>query len=298
MRRRQEFPSGSPASCLRWTRASRPGILMTVGRIALLRARIQRRTLNVYDTLFTRRVSIYFTVALAPLGVTPNQVSAVAALVGGTSCVLMAFGSPVLLLCGVGLLHLYAVLDSVDGELARMTQRFSLTGLFIEDLSAYAMINGFNLAIAWRLYADARLIWPLVAAVSISAFGRNVMPVARRAVLKSIITRRPYREFPPSGAEGAPSQIRQFVQENVIHTTNQWVVLSALLALATYHMISTRIVAALFAGTLGLLAARELVALILMLCQDRLDRELSRVYLAALQSPETNGRNLSNSSAL
>ena len=32
-----------------------------------LRSRLQRKTSNVYDTLFTRRVSIYFTVVLARL---------------------------------------------------------------------------------------------------------------------------------------------------------------------------------------------------------------------------------------
>jgi phosphatidylglycerophosphate synthase len=270
----------------------------TVGRITELRERIQRRTLNVYDTLFTRRVSIYFTIALAPLGVTPNQVSALAALVGGVSCVLIAFGSPALLLVGVGLLHLYAVLDSVDGELARMTQRFSLVGLFVEDLSAYIMINAFNLAVAWRLYTDADMIWPLVAASGIAAFGRNVMPVARRAVLKSIVTRRPPKNLGREDAARARSRFREFVQENVIHATNQWMIVSALLAFSTYHMISIRIVAVLFAVILALSAAREFVALIMMLRNDRLDRELSRVYLAASQAPETDGRQLSSYSAL
>ncbi|HKU44300.1 MAG TPA: CDP-alcohol phosphatidyltransferase family protein, partial [Polyangiales bacterium] len=98
--------------------------------IAQLRPLIQRRTANVYDTWFTRRVSIYLTVLLAPLGVTPNQVSTCGALVGAGCCALLAFGDAAWLLFGVACLHLYAVLDSVDGELARWTKQFSLTGLF------------------------------------------------------------------------------------------------------------------------------------------------------------------------
>lgn len=270
----------------------------TVSRITQLRARVQRRTLNVYDTLFTRRVSIYPTIAFARLGVTPNQVSVLAALVGGLSCALMALGSPRLLLVGVGLLHLYAVLDSVDGDLARMTQRFSLVGLFIEDLSAYVMINGFNLAVAWRLYTDAHLTWPLVAAVSVIAFGRNVMPVARRAMIKSIMTGRPAQPLPPEGPPKPSSQFREFVHENVIHTTNQWMLVSALLAFSTYSMISSRVVAVFFAGMLAALAAREILALILFLRDDRLERELSRIYLAASSPSTTDGRRLSSYSVL
>src|SRR5690606_11254956 len=111
-----------------------------------------------------------------------------------------------LLLVGVAMLHLYAILDSVDGELARLSARYSLAGLFIEDLSAYVMINAFNLAVAWRLYTDAHLAWPLVCAVLVTAFARNVMPVARRAILKSVLTRRPAKHVPDTSDAKRPSK--------------------------------------------------------------------------------------------
>jgi phosphatidylglycerophosphate synthase len=252
----------------------------------------------VYDIAFTRRVSIYITVALARFKVTPNQVSALGALVGAASCALMAIGSPIQLLVGVALLHLYAVLDSVDGELARMTRTFSLVGLFVEDLSAYLMINAFNLAVAWRLYSDGALVWPLVGAVGIAAFGRNVMPVARRALLKSIMTRRPPQPGRTAATTVSRSRVREFIHENAVHVTNHWMLVSTLLVLSVYDLISTAITAFVFGLVIGLFACREMVALVVMLRQDRLERELSAIYAAASQPPELNQQRLSGYQAL
>lgn len=266
-----------------------------MSRIADLRGQVQRRTANVYDTLFTRRLSIYLTVLCARLGMTPNQVSALGAVTGAAACLLMAVGSPAAVLVGVGLLHLYAILDSVDGELARLRQRFTLTGLFLEDLSAYAMINAFNLAIGWRLYAQFDLMWPVVSAVAVAAFGRNVMPVARRAMLKSMLTRRPHAHAAAMESPAPQSRLREFIQENVFHTTNQWVVVSAALAAAVHGVISVTWVAILFAITISVFAFKEVVALIMMLRDDRLERELSRIYAAASALPESDGLRLSRS---
>jgi phosphatidylglycerophosphate synthase len=255
--------------------------------ISELRPQIQRRTANVYDTWFTRRVSIYLTVVFAKLGATPNQVSVLGALVGAMCCALLAFGHGAWLWVGVGCLHLYAVLDSVDGELARWTKQFSLLGLFIEDLSAYVMINAFNLAIGYRLYVDAHWTWPLVAAVGIAAFGRNVMPVARRALLKSVFTGRPPATLAHRPEPGPPSRWRELVQENVVHSTNQWVVLSALLALAGTGVVAYVWVAVAFGAILALLALREVAGLIRLARGDQLERELARIYLAAARTPES-----------
>jgi hypothetical protein len=188
---------------------------------------------------------------------------------------------------------MYAVLDSVDGELARMTQRFSLVGLFIEDFSAYLMINEFNLAVAWRLYRDGNLIWPLIGAVGIAAFGRNVMPVVRRALIKSILTRRSPQPSQAPVTAGSRSLIRDFLHENVVHVTNQWILVSTLLVLSVYDVVSPNIVAIAFGSVLGVFACREIGALILMLRKDRLEQQLAMIYAAASQSPERDGQRLS-----
>jgi phosphatidylglycerophosphate synthase len=255
--------------------------------ISELRPLIQRRTANVYDTWFTRRVSIYLTVAFAKLGATPNQVSVLGAFVGAACCLLLALGQGPWLWVGVACMHLYAVLDSVDGEIARWTKRFSLLGLFIEDLSAYVMINAFNLAIGFRLYTDAHWTWPLAAAVGIAAFGRNVMPVARRALLKSVFTGRPPAELAERTAPGPASKWRELIQENVLHSTNQWVVLSALLGLAGTGIVPYLWVAVMFGAIMALLAAREVAGLLRLVRGDQLERELARIYLAAARTPES-----------
>ena len=255
--------------------------------ISELRPQIQRRTANVYDTWFTRRVSIYLTVAFAKLGATPNQISVLGACVGAACCLLLAFGEGAWLWTGVSCMHLYAVLDSVDGEIARLTKRFSLLGLFIEDLSAYLMINAFNLAIAYRLYTDAHWTWPLAAAVGIAAFGRNVMPVARRALLKSVFTGRPPAVLAELPAARPVSKWSELFQENVLHSTNQWVLLSALLGLAGSGLVPYLWVGVAFGAIMALLAVRELAGLIRIVRGDQLERELARIYLAAARTPES-----------
>jgi hypothetical protein len=161
----------------------------STGRIRDLRSRAQRKTSNLYDTLVTRRVSIYVTALLLPLGVAPNAVSLLNTVLGLGAWALIGFN--VVPLAGVLLIHVYAVLDSVDGELARLTRRFSLKGLFLEDHSAYMMISGYWLAIGFYLWRTTGTLWLLPACVALIAFGRHAMPAARRALVKSIETGRP-----------------------------------------------------------------------------------------------------------
>jgi phosphatidylglycerophosphate synthase len=198
-----------------------------VATIAELRRTIQKRTSNVYDTVFTRRVSIYVTAALAPTGITANQVSVIAALVGGAACALIAFGTPPLQIAGALLIHLHLVLDSVDGELARLRKSFTLRGLFIEDHTAYTMINAVFLAVAWYLRRGGHGDWPVVAAVALAAFGRNAMPVARRVILNLVAAGRPPRVA--ASEPRPPGGLRHFIEEQLLYSTNIWVVLSVLI---------------------------------------------------------------------
>ena len=68
------------------------------------------------------------------------------------------------------LIHLYSVLDSVDGELARLRKQFSLTGLFLEDLSAFYVIVGFPLATATLVYRSGLGTLPLILGILYGAF--------------------------------------------------------------------------------------------------------------------------------
>jgi hypothetical protein len=198
-----------------------------VATIAELRRTIQKRTGNLYDTLFTRRVSIYLTAALAPTGITANQVSVLAALVGAAACALVAFGTPPMQIAGALMIHLHLVLDSVDGELARLRKTFTLRGLFIEDHTAYTMINAVFLSVAWYLRRNGHGDWPVLAAVVLAAFGRNAMPVARRVILNLVAVGRPPRVAPSEPRP--PGGLRHLVEEQLLYSTNIWVVLSLLI---------------------------------------------------------------------
>jgi phosphatidylglycerophosphate synthase len=201
--------------------------------IAELRQTAQRRTSNIYDTLFTRRVSIYLTAILLPLGISANAVSALNNLVAVCACALIAFGSAKWhILAGIGLVHLYAVLDSVDGELARLRRTFTIKGLFLEDLSAFTMINGFFLAIGWYLHRSTDKDWPVWLAVIVVGFGRNAMGAARRAINKWFESR---REIPALTRHvnhaSALRRVRKLIENHLLHYTNIWISLTSIILL-------------------------------------------------------------------
>jgi phosphatidylglycerophosphate synthase len=208
-----------------------------MGRVAEIRARAQRRTGNLYDTWFTRRVSAWVTAALIPTGVSANAVSAANLLVGGALCALIATGAPPWAALGAALVHLYAVLDSVDGELARWHRRPSVEGMFLENWSAYLMINGFGLAVGAYLWRRGHGLWPLGLAVAVAALGREAAPAMRRTVLE-LLERNPgfAREravpAPERGSGGGVTRKggrwRRFVEESLLYQTNVWLVLSTL----------------------------------------------------------------------
>ena len=74
---------------------------------------------NWYMRYVTRRFSIHLTRLLIPTSVTPNQVSIAMMVTGLMAGVPFAFPSPWMFLAGALILHLWYILDNVDGELAR-----------------------------------------------------------------------------------------------------------------------------------------------------------------------------------
>lgn len=251
-----------------------------MGTIADLRRRAQRRTDNLYDTLFTRRVSIYLTALLYPLGVSANVVSMLNCVVGACACVLIGLGTGWQVAAGIACVHLFAVLDSVDGELARLHQRFSLLGLFLEDLAAFTMINGMFLAVGWYAHRHGHPV-PFVLAIVAVAFGRNAMQVGRRAVLKSIATRRPidpdalarYRARGPREAS-----LARKLGEKLLHYTNVWIVLTTLIALAQLEIVDHGVVALALCGYVAAVLLKEAALIATYLFTDSLDDQMLAIY--------------------
>lgn len=262
-----------------------------MGRIAELRRQAQRRTSNVYDTWFTRRVSIYITAVLYPFGVSANAVSGFSWFVTLASCAMIGLGAGWQVYAGVAGVHLFAVLDSVDGELARLRKTFSLKGLFLEDLCAFTMINGMFLALGGYLARTTGELWPLALAVVTVAFGRNAMQVARRAVLKSVATRRPVvAEASRSGeivrAPAVLASVRGFVEHHLLHFTNMWIITTTLILIEEvggYHHVHLVLYAFCFFAAAVLL--KELAAIATFVFTGALERQCLDVYESARTLP-------------
>lgn len=250
-------------------------------KLTELRSLVQPPPTNPYDALFTRHVSILLTAALAPLGITANQVSSVNLLVGLGACLLIAFGDHVGVIVGIVLVHLYAVLDSVDGELARLRREFTLTGLFLEDLSAFHVIVAFPLAVGLHMMRGGAGPLVLILAATYAAFGRTAMAVARRAVLKSIRTKRPVSPETPVGPilNGGAGTLRRLVDDFLLnHTIIRAVVSTSLLIEIAIGRVSPVITAWILGAALVGLLLREAATIVLLLRKDTLDKMLQGVY--------------------
>lgn len=84
---------------------------------------------------YCRRVSIYITKALLYTPITANQVTLSMTALGVIAGVLLAFGNYWLSIVAALLMHLMAILDSVDGEIARYRMQSSKLGEFYDHFS-------------------------------------------------------------------------------------------------------------------------------------------------------------------
>ena len=105
------------------------------------------------DALINWRFSMRITRVLArrSLAVTPNHVTIVAILVGLCASLLASRGQySTFALAGV-LLELNSILDSVDGELARLRYQFSKLGQWLDNLSDDIVDNLFLVAVGYGI---------------------------------------------------------------------------------------------------------------------------------------------------
>lgn len=105
------------------------------------------------DALINWRFSMRITRVLArrSLAVTPNHVTMVSICVGLLACWLASRGSWAMLAVGGVLLEVQSILDSVDGELARLRFQYSKLGQWLDNLSDDLVDNLFILAVGYGL---------------------------------------------------------------------------------------------------------------------------------------------------
>lgn len=244
---------------------------------------VQRRGGSLYDRFFTRRVSAHLSAVLLRLGWTnPNAITAVNTALGLTAWALIA--ADYLVYIGIALIHLYAVLDSVDGEIARVTGKTSLKGMYLEDHSAYLMINGYWLAMGTYLTGALDAAWPFFIAVAYVAFGRSAMPAARRALLKAIEGgKSPDLEASgrAAGARAALSGVTRFVFVDLLHPSTVWAVSTTVLLIERLLSTGHPILLGTTAGYLMLSTVREVGTVFRLVGGSSLDRQLVDVTMSA-----------------
>ena len=105
------------------------------------------------DALINWRLSMRITRTLAgrSLAITPNHVTIVAIVIGLVAAWLASRGEYGAFVIGGVLLQINSVLDSVDGELARLRYQFSKAGQWLDNLADDVVDNAFIAACGWAL---------------------------------------------------------------------------------------------------------------------------------------------------
>lgn len=94
---------------------------------------------NLFGYFVLRRISYYLTWLFIRLGISANEVTGISILIGCFGCILLAFGSYSGMIAGALILNIWALLEFVDGNVARATNSSSNYGAFIDDLNASIM---------------------------------------------------------------------------------------------------------------------------------------------------------------
>jgi phosphatidylglycerophosphate synthase len=90
-------------------------------------------THSLYSVLVLRKISPYFTKFFVQLGVSANQVSAIGILFGIIAGFMLSFGN-LLMFLSIAFYQLWNIFDCVDGEVARVTNNFTIGGRFLEEI--------------------------------------------------------------------------------------------------------------------------------------------------------------------
>lgn len=142
-------------------------------RTKLLRA-LTKPTDGLISKLINRRGSRVVTRALLDTGLTPNQMTLIAAVFGAVGIALVARGTWALVALGATLVQLQSILDGCDGELARLTFRSSRIGEWLDSI----VDDGMNVAYPLALGAAAAALhgepaWWWVGVVGAAGFATH-----------------------------------------------------------------------------------------------------------------------------
>jgi phosphatidylglycerophosphate synthase len=156
---------------------------------ALTRAQKPSRDTAAYSRLVNRPLGRRVAAAAHQVGMTPNQATVVSATMSGTALLLLflAEPSPLQAVAVAGLFAGGYVMDSVDGQLARLRGGGSLSGEWLDHIVDCFKTSLLHLAVLVSWYrwppvdTDAVLLLPLAFEVVqvVTYFGLIIMPLLR-----------------------------------------------------------------------------------------------------------------------
>lgn len=179
--------------------------------IAQLRQKLQepRRSVDTwYGRTVMRRLSIYLTWFFVQLEWTPNQVTLLSLVSALVSSLFFVFAKNYF--AGIVFLNLWYLLDHVDGEVARLTQKSSVTGFFFDTVINFIVqpITFFSLGFALQGKFPQMLYWGIF-----GAFGYlmlMILPVCEDAVLLHLWKQNPPGKTGTLPLENSSSSSKSF----------------------------------------------------------------------------------------
>lgn len=115
-----------------------------------------------YDRLLLGRVALYFTWLFLRLGISANKATIVGIIFGFVGCALLACGNYIGIIMGALALHVWAIFDDVDGQVARYTNTCSKYGAILDDLISGLAISALlfiSVGIGAYFQTDPFLTW-------------------------------------------------------------------------------------------------------------------------------------------
>jgi phosphatidylglycerophosphate synthase len=103
--------------------------------------------------LYGRKLSPYATWVFARLGWSPNAVTVAFIACGIAAGVVIALGGLVTAVVGALLIQMYLILDCSDGELARWSNRKSVSGIYLDGVGHYLAESALLVGLGFRAQA-------------------------------------------------------------------------------------------------------------------------------------------------
>ena len=151
-------------------------------------ARIANRQGSWYGRYFVRHFSIYISLACVRLGISANAVTVAWGVAGLIGSFCMVPHRVSWNLVGFAFWQLWYMGDCVDGEVARLTEKPSLLGLYLDELNHVVVNSTFVLALGLHAYCLSRSVSTLVFTIAIYSLWHWKREIAR-VVNASLVVR-------------------------------------------------------------------------------------------------------------